>query len=1053
MAKDYNANSIKVLDYPVCCHVRPGMYIGDTTAPKGGYCDGVLQCVKEALDNAVDEASNKYSNVVGFVAQKDGSFVIYDTGRGIPVEVHPKFKKEKKSTLEVIFTVLHAGGKMDSSNYDKSVGRNGLGISVTNALSSWFRVTTCRNRKWYTQLYQEGYVKSKVRTTVNPSKRLGIKVSKGTVIEFLPLSKVFKDSIKCDLSAVFKWMKFSQYLLPGITFKYENRLKGKSKEFCSTKGIEGYLNKLCKDIGSEDITDTFTLRYPTIDLSLKWVKNDDCIIESYVNGSPTPNGGTHVNGLKKALTACISNYSKRSDSFKPDDLLEGLVCVLNYKMDEPLFDSQTKTKLVNKGTVDDLPAEIEKDLTKWGRANKQALLEIIQRANDIRGAKLQFEQARKAIAAVKGKRGKSSLPPSSKFSVSTTKNAKDRELYIVEGLSAAGTAKAAKDHHYQESLALRGKFLNAEKTTASRLFESDEVLNILKAIGYNSDDKSITYRVGKVIMLSDEDDDGCLDGNTRILTLDGKNPKIKTLVKQYEKDKNPIEVYSVDKDGNLVVGKAIEPRVTRTVNKMIKLTFDNGSTVLCTLNHKWLINNPSRKDDRVIWKDGLGYIQAKDLKETDSIRSVYLENRHSDGSFVSNRYKCIINASSQGKYCDRDTMPVHQWVKCCEQKGWKKYRKAGRGIAIHHIDENPQNNCSSNLKYLTQAEHGKLHIKEQCEKYNGSQKQKDDLAKNWANGVYDKIKDTIIIYNRSKKHRKLVSKMNGDKNQCFRQAMGKLKNYYLTLKHNHIKVNRDNWNLYVGKKGIGGVMTWELFHSKGIKLKDIKTFTNMRESVRLYKLSTVKNCYPTQKLTKFESFCDYLKSKGLSVNKATYNKIRIKLIRKKKLSQGTPKWETIKNHKIVKKEVINSEQEVYCMTVPDYGNFMVADKYGNGIGSSNSHIDTLVCTLLQKLCPDLIEKGMLYKVKAPLFVGRTDSTQYYGASMNDLKRQYKGKFKSITRIKGWGEASASLLREVAFDPATRKLIQIKQSDKKGIQQAKKLLGDDIEARRQLLSEE
>lgn len=506
MAKDYNANSIKVLDFPVCCHARPSMYIGDTTAPKGGYCDGVLQCVKEALDNAVDEASNKYSNVVGFVAQKDGSFVIYDTGRGIPVEVHPKFKKEKKSTLEVIFTVLHAGGKMDSSNYDKSVGRNGLGISVTNALSSWFRVTTCRNRKWYTQLYQEGYVKSKVQTTVNPSKRLGIKVSKGTVIEFLPLSKVFKDSIKCDLSAVFKWMKFSQYLLPGITFKYENRLKGKSKEFCSTKGIEGYLNKLCKDIGSEDITDTFTLRYPTIDLSLKWVKNDDCIIESYVNGSPTPNGGTHVNGLKKALTACISNYSKRSDSFKPDDLLEGLVCVLNYKMDEPLFDSQTKTKLVNKGTVDDLPAEIEKDLTKWGRANKQALLEIIQRANDIRGAKLQFEQARKAIAAVKGKRGKSSLPSSRKFAVSTGKDINKRELYIVEGDSAASSCRSARSPQYQEVLALRGKILNAEKDKGSKLYQSQEVVNILQAIGISAEGNK--YRVGKIVITSDSDPDG-----------------------------------------------------------------------------------------------------------------------------------------------------------------------------------------------------------------------------------------------------------------------------------------------------------------------------------------------------------------------------------------------------------------------------------------------------------------------------------------------------------------------------------------------------------------
>ena len=542
-------------------------------------------------------------------------------------------------------------------------------------------------------------------------------------------------------------LKFSAYLIPKLKIEYINKNKKVNKVYCSKTGLSGYLDKKVDTLNSEQLTTAFHFDSKFCSCHFEFVKSDDSLIETYVNGARTLEDGNHLVGFKKVLHTIVQERANKKDSdFKPDDIIDGLVLVLNVNIPDAKFQSQVKDKLTTRDAIDWVYDALYKDLKKWGSSNASAIKEIIVRANLSRKAKLDWEQTRKAVLAVKGKRGKTSLPSSRKFAVSTGKDISKRELYVVEGDSAASSCRSARDPKYQEILALRGKILNAEKDKGSKLYQSQEVINILQAIGISADGNK--YRVGKIVITSDADPDGCLDGNTRILTLNGKNPKIKTLVKQYKRDKKPIEVYSVDKDGNLVVGKAIKPRVTRTVDKMIKLTFDNGSSILCTLNHKWLINNPSKKDDRVIWKDGLGYIQAKDLTENDDVIS--------------------INVS--------------------------------KNVLISHI---------------------------------------------------------------------------------------------------------------------------------------------------------------------------------------------------------------------AKKEIINSEQEVYCMTVPEYGNFMVADKEGNGICSSNSHIDCLVLTLLYKLAPDLFKKGMVYRLDAPLFIGKTDTKNYYADSLNSLKKMAKS-FKTITRAKGLGELDADLLRDICF---------------------------------------
>ena len=1032
--QDYNEESIEVLEGLQAVRVRPGMYVGDLAS-------GRFHITKELLDNAVDEALAGFNKKVGCKVTND-YIEVYDEGRGIPVGIHPKYIKEKKSTLEVIFTTLHAGGKIKTGAYSSgSVGTNGVGSSCTNALSTYFQVWTYRDNKWWTQSYSKGVPTSDVHNE-NPDDNY----KKGTVIRFIPDKSILPNPIDPKLLAT--WFRNSSFLNPGIEFFID--YKGKTKTY-NSQGLIDYINWKTKDLNCEALYKPFILKTENVDVALQWFETDEGDLASWCNTSPTIEGGTHLKGLINVINKGFDNLVKKKN-YKAEDLRTGLYGAINYRTTSPVFDSQTKEKLINAEAEKLVMDQIQKEFDKYLNSNKTFVKKIIDRANEIRSIYNKFTQEKKALSKLK-KRGKVNLPPANKFISSNCKDPSLRELYCVEGDSAAGTARQARDPHYQEIVKLRGKILNVAKSTMTKAYESEDILNILKAIGFDPSNKEHQLRIGKFIILTDADPDGCLDGNTKILTLDGRNPTIKELAEEWESNHKSIEVYSVDKEGNLVIGNAINPRITKTVNQMIELTLSNEQKILCTLDHKWQINNPSKDDKDIIWYYGLPYKQAKDLTEKDSIRSIYFTKRKADGNVTSERnskYLMIVDGKNQGKYCEnRYLQPVHRFVKnYSDPSRFKQYILAGKDEHIHHIDFNSLNNSSDNLTYLSQEEHGRLHMKIQSQIWNGSPEQKRKAKIAYFRNKNKNIgKKALSSYNVSKAHSITVANKNSDLEQIRLQMLGKCARYYNSLLKYNLKINQKTWNQYVGNKGLASIPRWETLKSYNISLVDIYKLKKRKNISEYYELSGIKNSYPQQKYTKFNRIVKILEEKGLDINEENYEE------EKKLHERGVPHWKTIKNHRIISKKIIESTQEVYCMTVPEFHNFMVDDGNGNGICSSNSHISTLLLTLLQKIYPELIENGMVYAVDAPLFIGKTKTQEFYGETLEDVQRQANGKkLETITRVKGWGEANADLLKKFAFDPSTRKLVQITAVDDKELKYFYKIVGDDTETRKEILKE-
>lgn len=491
----YNADSIKVLKFPEEIRQRTSMYLGEEDS-------WATRCCVEIIDNALDEARAKYAKNIRVVLL-DSYVLVFDDGRGIPVDIH---KDTKKPAIQTIFDTVHAGGKFDTSNYDVSAGTNGTGASAVNAVSSLFKAWSYRGG-WKSIEFKKGKLTSKLSPLKLGYKGINQKYfkwkNKGTVVLFQIDTSIVKSKI--DYSHIKQMLKFSSYLLPGISIEYITPKI--HKVYSSTKGLSGYLLKKSKELQSEDLTKSFDFDSKFCSCHFKFVKSDENIIETYVNGALTSEGGTHLTGFKNVLCDCIKERANKRDSdFKADDILDGLVCVINTNIPDAKFQSQVKDKLTTRDAVQWVYDCLYDDLRKWVKGNLSAVKEIIERANLSRRAKIDWEQARKAVLAVKGKRGKSSLPPSRKFAVSTGKDVNKRELYIVEGDSAASSCRSARDPRYQEILALRGKILNVVKATNKQIYDSQEIVNILQAIGISSDKKG--YRVGKVIITADADPDG-----------------------------------------------------------------------------------------------------------------------------------------------------------------------------------------------------------------------------------------------------------------------------------------------------------------------------------------------------------------------------------------------------------------------------------------------------------------------------------------------------------------------------------------------------------------
>ncbi len=499
---NYNAENIQVLEGLEAVRKRPGMYIGSTGER------GLHHLVWEIVDNSIDESMVGYASEISLEIQKGNIIKVVDDGRGIPVDIHAK---TKKSAVETILTVLHAGGKFDGKSYKVSGGLHGVGASVVNALSSWFRVTIRRNGLLYQQEYKRGIPQYELKV-------IGESTHTGTEIEFLADPEVFTETTTYDFETLRNRIQELAFLNRHIKISIEDQ-RGETPvrfDYQYEGGIEEYVKFLNGNKGivhPEIVYAQKEVDNITVEMSLQYNDSYSTNIFSFTNNIHTHEGGMHEDGFKLALTRVIGNYAKdnnilkKDESFIGEDTREGLTAIISVKHPNPQFEGQTKTKLGNP-EVRQIVSQIA------GEALERFLLENPTAAKSIMDKVLMASRAR--IAARKAKeatRRKSPLDMlgfASKLADCRNRKPEESEIYIVEGDSAGGSAKQGRDSAFQAILPLRGKVLNVEKARLDKALSNKEILSMIQAFGTGiGEDFDITKaRYHKIVIMTDADVDG-----------------------------------------------------------------------------------------------------------------------------------------------------------------------------------------------------------------------------------------------------------------------------------------------------------------------------------------------------------------------------------------------------------------------------------------------------------------------------------------------------------------------------------------------------------------
>ncbi|MFH2035144.1 MAG: DNA topoisomerase (ATP-hydrolyzing) subunit B [Candidatus Zixiibacteriota bacterium] len=503
---NYSAKTIQVLKGLEAVRRRPAMYIGDISKR------GLHHLVYEVVDNSIDEAMGGYCDTIKVEIGTDESITVTDNGRGIPTDMHPT---QKKSALEVVMTILHAGGKFDHSSYKVSGGLHGVGVSVVNALSEWCKVEVCRDDKVYAQEYRRGIPTADV-------KEIGSRKTTGTKTSFMPDSEIFKE-IKYSFNLLASRMRELAFLNRGLKITLTDHRDGRKDEFLYKGGLSSfveYLNENKTPLYKKPIY--FQKERDGVDVEVAIQYNDTYVenLYSYVNNINTIEGGTHLTGFRTALTRTINNYITRNNLLKNgkngketssiigDDSREGLTAIISAKVPNPQFEGQTKTKLGNsdvKGIVESVTGEF---LTEFFEENPPTAKRI---AEKIISAALSREAARKAKELTRRKTALDHAALPGKLADCSSKDPEDSEIYIVEGDSAGGSAKQGRDRKYQAILPLRGKILNVEKARLDKILSNEEIRTLITALGtgIGSEEFNIEgLRYHKVIIMTDADIDG-----------------------------------------------------------------------------------------------------------------------------------------------------------------------------------------------------------------------------------------------------------------------------------------------------------------------------------------------------------------------------------------------------------------------------------------------------------------------------------------------------------------------------------------------------------------
>ncbi len=502
---DYSGSSIKVLEGLDAVRKRPAMYIGGTGQ------DGLHHLVWEVVDNSIDEAMAGHCDRILVSINADGSMTILDNGRGIPVDWH---KEQNMSALTVVMTVLHAGGKFDHDSYKVSAGLHGVGVSCVNALSIWLEVEVFRDGKIYFQRFERGHPVTEVEER-------GKTKNRGTKVTFMPDDAIFKETTEFKYEIITKRLEELAFLNKGLTIEIgDNRVEDKRDTYFYRSGIKGYVESMNNNkavINPDVIYFEHRDDEKNLELEVAMQYNDGYSeqVLSFVNNINTVNGGTHLSGFRSALTRTLNRWGEanslikeKDDGIVGDDTREGLAAVLSLRIPDPQFEGQTKGKLGNSEVEGAVAAIVNQYLGQFLEEKPGIAKRIIQRCLDAAAAR---KAARKARDLARRKTAMGGLDLPDKLIDCSSKDRESTELYLVEGDSAGGSAVMGRDARTQAILPLRGKILNVEKHRIDKVLSSQEVTNIITALGtgIGAEDFNIEkLRYGKIIIMSDADVDG-----------------------------------------------------------------------------------------------------------------------------------------------------------------------------------------------------------------------------------------------------------------------------------------------------------------------------------------------------------------------------------------------------------------------------------------------------------------------------------------------------------------------------------------------------------------
>ena len=1025
------------------CRRVPSTYLGSSKTN--------TNLIKEVYANSVDEAVLEHGNTINVSVDVDkNKYVIQDFGQGFLINAGIDEKGE--TVMQRSFDVMNTSGKTSADGVygGSALGVNGIGAKLTNWLSSKLIATSVRDGEYEKLWFKDGiFQKRELGKTSEHS---------GTTVEWYP-DKQFFASNEPDFSFLCEYFEEIGALVPNLTTNFTYNKGGKEKKF--TYFIPDGLDHLVTErVGDKELfSNRFiidrTIGTDSISMCLTYTSDYSDNITSFVNLGKTE-GGDHISAFKSVFTRTLNKYAQETNKLKAkeknltsNELMEGLYVIFNVTTTTVKYDAQ------NKSRIDSIDANIinqtiSGDFATWLMNNPNEADIILERALVARRAREASKKAKEKIRET-AKKDKTSLFGDfpTKLADAYPKNRNDRskcEIFICEGDSASVNIKDTRDSTFQACFPVRGKVLNCLKATTDKVYANAEISGLVKALGLKVDENTgkLVYdakklRYSKIII-------ACFTGDTKVKSLDGNSYSFKELV---DNNVKTLWAYSIDKNGNVVPSLAKNIRKIKEVNKLVKITLDNGKVIKCTLDHKFMLPD-------------LSYEEAQNLKVGQSLMPIYtkIENKH-EMYFDRNSGKYKYTHDLVG-----NTILAKEKEDALNRLQNEEHSEHHNSICVHHKDvfnqNNSLNNTPENLEWLTAKEHfikhsnlnkteeGREHfrslhkegkLKNWGETYSGSEKHIDDVKRAWQLGKYANCYNHFAEYNKTQANKDSCKKSNSNPLHILHSKQTKSLKTLKYLIENGLEINEENYNY---NKCQGAV----LFSNLNTLFNSLEEAIELSKSVDISNYSLKReqdNNVEVWKRSRVASVIKKLVDKGLELNEENYNSVRNK-------KDKDPKFETILtvfdsyddayeagkhyNHKIVNIEYLDVENEpVYCMEVVDYHNFLLdADVVIHNCDgdSDGNHISLLLITALNWLCPELLTNGHVYRVYSALFkVTFPDGTYLLfqdDKSFDAWREKNPNKKYKVTRAKGLGELTKEEAYEQLTQVSTRNLKQLEVSD-------------------------